>query len=370
MRMILLLMGSITLFISGCATQLERPTLEDLAMVGVMAIDAAENNMMEVTLAVPQPARDVKQTTQIYDEKVHLVHEAIIRLSAESAREISVAQMRVILFGEEYARKRGLRDAIQHLYRDPMVGDNVFVAVVEGKAGDLIKRQYPDKPFIGIFLNDLLHPRASTAFSPFTTVHDFMYDMTSEVKDPTAPIIIRDREDIRIKAIVLFEDGKMVDTITPEEAKIVQGLQNTVQIPSFLFTIEDEKESKEQTDRLLVDFVKTEFKKSFNGDMNDPVITLDLYLQGSVVEYTGVKNLEDIEVLVELESIIAKEVEIATRALVEKFVEKRIDPIGLAEPVRRKYRGEWTKELGMEAVLNAKYIIKADVEILNSGTSR
>jgi spore germination protein len=368
------------MILSSCATQFEIPSLEDLGMVGVMAFDYVDEKKMKITVSVPQPSEDATEKTQFYSTEVAMVHQAIVALSAQSERTLSTAQLRVILFGEELARKEGVKDIIKHLYRDPAVGDNVFIAITKGSAEELMKAKYPDKPQINQFLNDLLHPRESTAFNPFTTVHDFIYDLTNEVSDPLAPYLEQKEKTVEISKIALFNHEKMVGTISPEEAKIVQGLQNVVQIPSFLSIIHQaeeeknkEKRNKEENKptRILIDFVKTKFKVTSNGDLNEPELDIKIYLRGSIVEYTGDKtNFENSETLNSIQTVVEKELEKNLEKLLKKFKDLSIDPIALSESLRRKYRGEWSKEKGLRALKKAKVNYHTELEIISTGTIR
>jgi spore germination protein len=355
----------ISFILNGCAQLVQQPSLEDLGMIGVMGFDDAGKDKMKVTVTVPQPSDDAMKKTQIYSIDVVMVHEAIVKLSAQAERTLTPAQLRVIIIGDELAKKRGVGDVIKHLYRDPLIGDNVFVAVVEGSAEKLLKAEYPDKPNINTYLNNLLHPRESTAFNPFTTIHDFVYDLTNEVTDPIAPYLVKEGKDIQIAKIAVFKGDKLVGNITPEEAKIVQGLQNVVQIPSFLLPVHKEKGSEEF---ILIDFVKTDFAIRSNGNLNSPVITLDLYLRGSVVEYTGEKNFENDKERNKLLNAIEQELKKQTEMLLEKFRKENIDPIGLSKSLRQEYRGDWSEEKGRAALQRAKYKVLVEAEIISTGT--
>jgi spore germination protein len=355
--------------LSGCATQFEQATLEDLALVTVMGIDAAEENKIKITVSIPQPSEEAKEKTQTLSTEAELIHQAILKLSTRSEREVSVSQMRAVLIGEELARKEQLGDLIKHLYRDPGVGDNVFLAIVKGTAEDIMKADYPSQPHFGHYINNLLHPRITMAFSPFQTIHDFMYDWTNEVSDPLMPYLVKKEDPIEIEAIALFKGPKMIGTMTPEEAKIVQGLQNVSQIPSFFTKINDETEMDKNA-MVLVDFVKTQFKTKSNGDLDHPVILIDLFLRGSIVEYTGTRDFEKTGDIDLLQKAIENQIEKDTREIVNRLIQMEIDPMGLSKSLRRKHRGEWSKETGIEALKRAKIQYQVKVELTSSGTMK
>jgi spore germination protein len=162
-----------------------------------------------------------------------------------------VINERVVLVSEEFARKVGIRRIIMQLYRDPAVSDTVFVAIVKGSTEELITGDYPDKPGITTFLNDLPHPRTTTAFSPFTKIHDFIFHMTEEVSDPVVPYLEKKEGYVEISKVALFKEDKMIGEMTPEEAKIVQGLDRRKRLPDFLLEINKGKDTEEKASIIL-----------------------------------------------------------------------------------------------------------------------
>ncbi|UZN00760.1 hypothetical protein OL548_15665 [Lysinibacillus sp. MHQ-1] len=98
-----------------------------------------------------------------------------------------------MLVNEDFARKGEIQNVIQHLYRNAEVGNKVLIAIVKDKAEAIIKGNYPDKPNINIYINDLLEPSINTAFNPNTNIHDFMYTITNPVTDTIIPYLEKTR---------------------------------------------------------------------------------------------------------------------------------------------------------------------------------
>ncbi|WP_134703892.1 hypothetical protein [Ammoniphilus sp. YIM 78166] len=200
----ILLVMLLVLLNSGCGTVVQRPTLEDFGMIGVIGFDLAEEGRMKVTTAVPQPSEQAQEKIQIYQEEAELTREAIGRMSTQSEHTLTLAQLRVVIMSEAFSRERGIKHVLEYLYRSPIVGDNVLLAVAKGSAEEVIKGRYPNKPIVTTFLNDLLRPRNVTGFSSFTTLHDFIYTLTDQVSDPTLPYIERIDHTVQISKLALF----------------------------------------------------------------------------------------------------------------------------------------------------------------------
>lgn len=192
---------------SGCAPEIEKPTLEDMALIGVMGIDYVDKKHMKVSVSVPVPSEKEKESTQLYAAVSKIPSEATIMLSSKADRTISLSQLRVILFGEKFVREWGLRETILDFYRNPAVGENVVVAVVGGKAEDVIKGKYENKPEINTYLNNLLRPREETAFTSFATLHDLVFMLTNQVSDPELPYLKRKMGKSSFQGLRLFGES-------------------------------------------------------------------------------------------------------------------------------------------------------------------
>ncbi|GAB1533336.1 MULTISPECIES: Ger(x)C family spore germination protein [Brevibacillus] len=356
------------LSLCGCGGELERPTLEDMAMIGVMGFDYVDRKKIDITVSVPVPSKN-KESTQVYATYASMTSEAMLNLATKAERTMSLAQLRVILFGEEYARKVGIGKVILDLYRNPIVGENVHIAIVKGKAKDVIKGTYNHSPEINTYMNNLLHPRMETAFSSFTTIHDFVFMMTSNTMDPSLPYLIRSDGEIQITKVALFRVDKMIGMYSQREGKLVQGFLGRKRLPRMSFEFKHEaKTGKKQTEKVVFDFVRAKTKVRSNGNMKKPVIHIDLRVRGMLVGYSGSKDLEkrgQFRTMVqELEKRISKE----SMEMLVRFQKQGVDPVQLEESIRQKYVGKWTRETGLALYKKAKFTIKVHVDIVGFGT--
>lgn len=355
------------LSLCGCGGELERPALEDMAMIGVMGFDYVDREKINVTVSVPVPSKN-KESTQVYSTIASMTSEAMLNLATKAERTMSLSQLRVILFSEEYARKVGIGKVILDLYRNPIVGENVYIAVVQGKAKDVIKGTYNHRPEINTYLNNLLRPRVETAFSSFATIHDFVFMMTSNTMDPNLPYLIHVNGEIQIFKAALFRVDRMIGRYSQREGKLVQGFLGRERLPRMSFEFQHEKKGKKQTEKVVFDFVRAKTKVRSKGSLKKPGIDIDLRVRGMLVGYSGNKDLEkrsQYRTLVqELETRIKKE----SMDMLVRFQKQGVDPAQLEESIRQKYDGKWTRETGLALYKKAKFNVKVHVDIVGFGT--
>ncbi len=370
---------TIAISLSGCAPEIERPSLEDMAMIGVIGFDYTGTEDVKVSVSIPVPSGRNKEMNQTYTTNASVTSEAMLALSTMAERSMSLSQLRVILVGEEYARKVGISKVLLDLYRNPVVGENVFVAVVKGRAEEMIRRNYKNKPELNTYLNYLLRPRVETAFSSFTTIKDFVYMMTSEVCDPNLPYLIHRAEDVEVARVALFRGDKMVDFMSQREGKMAQAMIGRKRLPRMSFQFPEPKKenldkltaevvSEQKSEQIILDFVWAKSKVRSNGSQTKPLITIRLELRASLVGYTGTKDLEKRKQFEALKKQLEAEIKKEATVMLNRFQKAGVDPAQLEESLRQKYHGKWNRTVGMKLYQKAEFDVRVSMEIVGFGT--
>ncbi|ARK30703.1 Ger(x)C family spore germination protein [Halalkalibacter krulwichiae] len=355
---------------SGCNNpHIDRPVIEDLGMIGVMGFDYIDEENTRVSVTIPQPNKSAQEAIQHFQTDVRLPHQSLMDISTLTDKTLSPAQLRVILFSEEYARNIGIWKIVENLYRDPHIGANIFIAVVKGSVEELLNAEYKDKPELNIYLTELLTPRTLTAFSPFTTIRDFVFRNTDEVSDPSVPYLERiDEQSIKITKVALFKNDKMVALLDPEQAKLVEAMKKRKKLPDIAVMIPPPVRSNRQEDEMVIlKFVDTKYHTKVNGNLKKPTIYIYLYIRGSVVDYDGVRNLEENEQRKEIELAIESQLEEKVLSTVNHFQELSIDPVGFGDPFRIRNAKGWTKEMWNQAFKQAEISTHVETRIISTG---
>lgn len=354
--------------LAACAPEIEIPALEDMAMIGIIGFDYIDQENIKVSVSAPIPSDHGKEQTQVYSTVATVTSEAMLALSTKVERMLSLSQLRVILFSEEYARKVGVSKVILDLYRNPVVGENVFVAIVKGTAAEIINGKYKNKPEVNTYLNDLLRPRVETAFSSFTSIKDFVYMMTNEVSDANVPYLIKENENVQVAQVAVFQGDKMVKLISQREGKLIQALLGRKRLPRLSFEFQEKTNKGMKTKQVVLDFVWAKSRVRSNGSLKKPIIDINLELRGVLVGYTGTKDLEKSEEISALKTKLENEIKKESLHTLQRFQKAGIDPASLEESIRQKYYGDWSRTVGMELYQKAGFDIKVKLEIVGFGT--
>ncbi|KOS67962.1 spore gernimation protein [Lysinibacillus contaminans] len=353
-------------FLVGCSRAEHKVPLEEIGLAGIMAFDYIDENKVQLSVAIPQHSPGAKASTQVFSVPTELLSKGIVDIEALSDKKILFNQLRVVLINEEFARKGRVERMIQHLYRNPEPGNKVLIAIVKGSSEELINADYPNKPDINYYINDLLLPTINTAFNPNTNIHDFIYTATNPVFDPLLPIIEKKDDKLEITGVALFKNNNMFETLTPEEAFIIQDLIGKKKLAPLSVEL-NQGHGKES---LMLERVKSRVKMKSNKNIKSPKLTISLFYKGTLVEYTGERenDLHSPESLSKLEKDINKQVEEEVKKTLNKLKELKVDPIGLSENFRMYYDGKWTKEMTEENISKLEVDIQVKTSIISTGT--
>ncbi|MDF2681316.1 MAG: spore gernimation protein [Brevibacillus sp.] len=367
--------------LGGCAPEFEKPSLEDMAMIGVIGFDYTGDQDVKVSVSIPVPSSRDKEMTQTYAINASVTSEAMLMLSTMAERTMSLSQLRVILFSEEYARKVGISRVLLDLYRNPIVGENVFVAIVKGRAEDVIRGDYKHKPELNTYLNNLLRPRVETAFTSFASIKDFVYMMTSEVCDPNLPYLVKRGEDVEVARVALFRGDKMIDFMSQREGKMVQAMVGRSRLPRMSFSfpkqekkgakidvVTAEESSEQKEEQIVLDFVWAKGRVRSNGSLTNPLIRIRLEMRASLVGYTGTKDLEKKEQFDALKTQLEAQIKKEAIEMLERLQKAGIDPAQLEESLRQKYHGDWNRTVGLKLYQKADFDVQVSMEIIGFGT--
>ena len=360
---IFLLFLSFLLLLSGCTTvQGSQPSLEKLGMISVIGFDYIDDEKMKMTVTMPQPATEAIEHTQIITVETDMLHSGLVDISAKADKTVTLKQLRVVLFSEEFARKGQMKEWLEYLFKDADVRSTTFVGVVKDSAEEMLRTQYPDKQNTSVYINNVFHPRQYTYFSPFTTIHDFVYDVSDPLIDAIAPYVELSENLIQIEGLAVFSDGKMETLFNKQEGKIIQILRGREKLSVFSITL-----NKEKNEKVALEFVKSKSKIKTNHNMESPKVTIDLKFEGTLSEYSGDKDLAKKSDIEALEKDISKKIEEDVLKLMVKCQELSIEPVGLFESDRMRHKGEWPKGLTHELLDNAEFEIHVKTKLMSVG---
>ncbi len=145
--------------------------------------------------------------------------EAINTINRDASRKVFIHHNQIILFGEDLARE-GLDNHIDLFMRDQESRMEVPVAVVEGKAADILAAEMDQDKVTGAYLARTFNSRASISPNYKVTILDFASRILDTCVSPVAPLLKLtkngDQDQIEITGMAVFKNSKMIGSLDNE----------------------------------------------------------------------------------------------------------------------------------------------------------
>lgn len=151
------------------------------------------------------------------------------KMDREISCRLSASKLRAILIGEALARQ-GIYPFLDVLYRDPRSALNAKVAVVAGKAHDMISTKVSGSQLISEHLHKLIQSGERRTIVPAVNLQLICPPMLDPGDDFALPYITINVPNPLVYGIALFSGDRMVSTLKSEDSLLYLLMANTRRI--------------------------------------------------------------------------------------------------------------------------------------------
>jgi spore germination protein len=345
------------LLLTGCV---EKEILDDIAIEIARGYDWKEENKIQGTMLVYnfQPDKSIENTT--LTDTATTSRELVNRLQEQSPEPLSEGSLEVFLFGKKLASE-GLIDYLDAPIRNASIGARLFLVVVDGNAQELLSGNYGSRGN-AIFISNLLLHNIKQENLPKTNLQLFFRDYYQFGKTGFLPQLKKiDDNKLKINGISFFKTDKImeVDTLEFEKMFFFKLLVDSFSEGTHKVQLEGNE--------AIVRSISS--RRNMKITKRDPyTVTVHIKIRGIVREYTGPETMTT-KVISKYEKAMEEEVTKECEALIKRFQEKAIDPVGFGFFIKTRTRGfnkkqDW-EESDMYKNLTVK--VKTDVKIVESG---
>ncbi len=268
------------------------------------------------------------------------------------------------IYGEDIARQ-GLQEGLDITLRTPKIKHTILMAVVEGRAEEMLKMEINDDvDNTGTYLLYLLKGASNRGFMVSTTMHQFAVNYMTDGKNPVLPTIKAGDKEIVITGTAIFDGGKMIDKIGRPETRaliLLRGLESGGYIP-YSFSQEG------RIERGTV-FVKNQRSVKVEREGDQYNFLIKIKLSGIVVEKTSERSLlKNHEGLKIIEDTVAAYVEKDCQRFIERMQDEfKIDCIDINKYAMAKWRNELQGKADEKVIPNASIKVEVKVKLDNFG---
>ncbi len=344
------------LALAACA---QKEIIDEITMPIVMGFDKAEQNQIEMTVAAPIFQHDQTVSNKIYSSVSHTVKNAREQMRAEIRKPFSVGKLSVSLYGRDLA-KEGLTGVLDPLMRDARISNRSYLAIVEGKAKDLLEADFSQEEEKGVFLKELIDGKIQVGHLPRTNLHKFEYLLYGKGMDPYLPVLAIRHDMVRISGLALFRHDQYAGAINLEQMGVFRLLRENVKHGTYEIKLNDGVYA-------VVENRGSNIRRRIGGSAEAPVITINLKIRGVITEYAGEKLTE--REIRKIEMGLEKKIADTGKSLLHIFQTWRVDPLGIGDFVRSKTRN-WQETKWERQYPETPIHLHVDVNIVESGIAK
>ncbi|AZN41730.1 Ger(x)C family spore germination protein [Paenibacillus albus] len=351
MKRTVCLLMTICLFLTACAKQ---QILDRINLFIVASFDEVSKEQLEVTLAVPQfqAGKPEVVTDELYSKIGHTSTGIRESIGTQMDKPLQPGKLSVALFGSAKASS-GIEKELDVLLRNAYFSRRMFLAVVDGKAKDLLREDFNKKDEKGMYLYHLLDANTRKGTLPGQNLHEFEYALVGQGLDPFLPIIQFHKDRIVVSGTALFKEDKYVTAIDANQSRLMKLLLEDMNQGIYEVKLDNGT-------FLAIENVGSTVKYL----MKNAAITIRLTMNCKIREAEGYSTSD--EHLRYISKRFKQQLLQSETELIKLFQKNAVDPLGLGDFARSRNR-HWTEEGWMRQypVMNVNVALK--VNMMESG---
>ncbi|HWS29766.1 MAG TPA: Ger(x)C family spore germination protein [Clostridia bacterium] len=272
---------------------------------------------------------------------LHAVNRTILgglaQINQNSSHRLLLSHNQIRLYSVDLAQQ-GIIERMDVLLRDQDARLEVPLAVVDGRAEDMLALEMPSDPTSGIFLGDMFQDMANTSVKYRVRLIDFVGKLLEETTSPVLPLLEvvsrEDKQEIKMTGMAVFNGDKMIGRLSNEEAL------------GYIWSLGDVKKNdfqvNEGTNTALLHIIRLDSKREVVL-RQDGVVQVTFYVEATlaVSELYGFAKFKPKELMPHLVDLAQKEIEEKIAASFTAARKLNADIFGFGTSVYKKYPKEW-----------------------------
>ncbi|MGG3839096.1 Ger(x)C family spore germination protein [Paenibacillus thiaminolyticus] len=356
--------------LSGCWDQ---QMLKDDRIAYIVGLDLNSDGQLQSTIAILDvngsqsgSPQGNKEFSEIHTVTGNTSRHTRDKMDREVAGRLSASKLRVILIGEDLARQ-GIYPYLDVLYRDPSSALNAKVAVVAGKAHDMISTKVSGSQLIGEHFHKLIQSAERRTIVPAVNLQLICPPMLDPGDDFALPYITFNGPNPLVYGIALFSGDRMVSTLKSEDSLLYLLMADKLSQTASLTLKVDQEGNREPEKYLAMDIQQLKRKMKIDVQSNRNIkVTLNLNVKITAIEYPK-DHLNQRETLGRLNKKLTEELTRRAQAVTQKMLQAKNDGFGIGRRLIAYYPNTWKSLNWTKDYPKVEFDPIVKVEIVNHG---
>ncbi|TRZ39810.1 Ger(x)C family spore germination protein [Niallia circulans] len=376
----------VSLFAILSLGNINRNELNEVALVYAIGIDReADNYVVSLQVINPQPPNSPsdKLPVVVYDTEAKSMGKAIEMVSRKISRQLSPAQVQLIIIGESVAETIGVNGVLNYILREPGLSSMLDILITKDiNAGDALKviphmEDIPGSEIVKTLENTEENWGSHQRILPTQLKADIL-SRGVEAIIPTIVLIgdkkvaeekgnlesIAPKAYLELSGLTVMNEDKRSGWLNDNQSRSYYLIKGTLKNSYFSSYCSDQKEEF----GLTIIHSKT----SIHGKVNNgiPKFKIKVDLIGDLDELNCEMDITKPEEIKKIETLMKKDIEASLKDLITQSQTLNCDFIGFGDILRiddksnwKKYEKLWQKEI----FAKSQYEITANVTVRNYG---
>lgn len=371
----------VLVFLTGCWNRVE---LDTYAFVQGVAIDEAKNGEeIELTIQFYRPMTGSKQQTGGPSRESYVniktrdksLFEAVRDMTIHIGRKAQWSHMRVLIIGEELARKRNIGEILDFFSRDHEPRATISIMIGKDKADIYLEK---GKPFVETSMGQQLREselvaHQNTGKSLKSYFINLMLELKGETGVAAVPYVYFDPKNMPISSpvtgVALMKKGKMISVLPSKRIESLLMLKD--EYKGGILQVECPGESNKKmkkVEAVEVAALKTKLKVKIKGDSVSVHVSTKIDGYFGELVCTTLNSPEDVEKFNErVQKVVEQDIK-STLALLQK---QKMDVLGIGTRIYRKDPDLWyrLKPDWEERFSSIPFTVEVKANIFNTGAN-
>lgn len=366
--LLIVVLSSVSL-LSGCWDERK---LDELGIPFIVGYDYANEEEREypddkylVSVGSPIFYEDTERKYYVDSTPGSSITDTRGRRNTHFGEHIIFGQIQVLIFSEELASHENLSEVTDSISRNPKVKGSLYMAVVAGRAVDILKMHVEQYPNPGIYVKMLLKNISKSNFFPTCTLFTCSRHVISNYTAPILPYIIQKNREIVVAGSCFINGGKMTDSIGRKETETAVFLRGIEGSGVISYDVTEDNKVIDQ-----VSFSgKNKRKVKIHKEGDKYIVDILVKLSGRLIEHKknqpiiGSKDMLKLSQK-SLEDIIKKRAQDFVRKVQEEY---GFDALELANGIKAHSREKLKKDDIDRIIREAEINVDVEVNIENTG---
>jgi len=353
----------------GCA---ETRYLEQVSLITLIGYDVGKEEEVSSTAVIRQVNPEFQSNVVVITDENKTSRGALSEINRKTTKKTMAGQKRVTLFGEELA-KQGIGHYLDTLSKSPTSSGAILIAVVEGETKPLLEHKYENVDDVGQHIFKLLEQNIENEQLISSTLHEVGHDYYSLGRDIAIPLIKKDNELIEVSGLAIFNEDKLVGSISADDAFFVLLSRTSLKDGTLEVVIKESDVSTPLKEQLpgetavVLDSIKSERTYKLKN-ASTPEFDLDISIEARVTEIDAEIDVDNPTNVKAIEKAISKSLSEDLLRVFAYSQEVNSDVYGLGEQYRSSVRqSNLTHDKWHEMYKTVKLNVHIDTTVVRSG---